>query len=163
MLRALSILLLLLTAAAAQEAADAASEAAGDAAGETAGAAGEEPVPAVRTSLDYAQVTFVEVTVGADDRHRFSVTVRHHDEGWEHYADAWQVVDPATGEVLATRELLHPHVDEQPFTRSLGGVELPDGLHEVVVRARCNVHGFGGREVRVDLTSEEGPGYAVRR
>jgi hypothetical protein len=123
----------------------------------------DDATPAYDPSLDYAQVTFVEVTVGSEGRLRFDVTVRHDDEGWDHYADAWQVVDPATGEILGTRELLHPHVNEQPFTRSLRGVAVPEGVSHVVVRARCNVHGFGGREVRVDLATEEGPGYVVRR
>lgn len=54
------------------------------------------------------------------DAWRFSATVRHADEGWDHYADAWRVVTEA-GEVLGTRELFHPHVNEQPFTRSLSG------------------------------------------
>ena len=123
----------------------------------------DDATPAYNASLDYAQVTFVDVTVGADGRLRFDVTVRHDDEGWDHYADAWQVVDPATGEVLGTRELLHPHVNEQPFTRSLRGVVVPENVRHVVVRARCNVHGFGGREIRVDLAAEEGPGFTVRR
>jgi hypothetical protein len=117
----------------------------------------DDATPAYDPSLDYAQVTFVEVTVGSEGRLRFDVTVRHDDEGWDHYADAWQVVD------LGTRELLHPHMNEQPFTRSLRGVAVPESVDHVVVRARCNVHGFGGREVRVDLTTEEGPGYLVRR
>jgi hypothetical protein len=41
------------------------------------------------------------------------VTVRHADEGWEHYADCWEVLT-LDGEVLATRELAHPHDNEQP-------------------------------------------------
>lgn len=119
--------------------------------------------PAYETSLDFAQVQRVDVTVGDDGALRFDVTVRHADDGWEHYADAWQVIDPETGEVHAERELLHPHDQEQPFTRSLSGVRLPDGVTTVTVRARCNVHGFGGREVVVDLTTSAGDGYAVHR
>ena len=81
---------------------------------------------------------------------RFSVTLRHGDEGWEHYADAWQVLAP-DGRILATRELAHPHVDEQPFTRSLGGVRLPEGLRRVTLRGRDSVHGTGGAVVHLDL------------
>lgn len=81
----------------------------------------------------------------------------------EHDADAWQLVDPDTEEVLAERVLLHPHVTEQPFTRSLFDVALPQDLDRVLVRARCNVHGFGGREVIVDLNVAEGPGFTVQR
>lgn len=151
MIRALAMFLILLALSAAWS----------QGAGEADNA--EETTPPFETSLDYAQVTFVEVAVGDDGSLRFDVTVRHDDGGWDHYADAWQIVDPASDEVLGTRELLHPHVNEQPFTRSLGGVVVPEGLRHVVVRARCNVHGFGGREIRVDLATEEGPGYVVRR
>lgn len=114
-------------------------------------------------SLDFAQVTWVDVTARADGTYAFAVTVRHDDTGWDHYADAWEVVDPRTDEVLATRELLHPHETEQPFTRSLDGVLLPEDVTVVLVRARCNVHGFGGRTVTIDLTVAEGEGYTVGR
>ncbi len=33
---------------------------------------------------------------------RFDVTVRHADAGWEHYADRWEVVNPADGTILGT-------------------------------------------------------------
>ena len=81
---------------------------------------------------------------------RFVVTVAHADEGWQHYADRWEVVGP-DGTVLATRELAHPHVDEQPFTRSLSGVSIPPGLDRVTVRAHDSVHGYGGREIAIPL------------
>lgn len=80
----------------------------------------------------------------------FAVTVQHADEGWDHYADRWEVFTPE-GDVLGTRVLAHPHVGEQPFTRSLSGVEIPDGMTEVVVRARDSVHGYGGAELKVQL------------
>jgi hypothetical protein len=77
-------------------------------------------------------------------------TLRHADTGWEHYADAWRVVAP-NGEVLATRTLVHPHVDEQPFTRSLSGVAVPAAVRRVSLRAHDKVHGYGGAEFAVDL------------
>lgn len=80
----------------------------------------------------------------------FDVTVRHADEGWEHYADAWRVVGP-DGTVYGTRELLHPHVDEQPFTRSLPGVTIPEDVTAVTVEARDSVHGWGGETREVTL------------
>lgn len=83
----------------------------------------------------------------------FAVTVQHADEGWDHYADRWEVLT-TEGEVLGTRVLAHPHVGEQPFTRSLGGVDIPAGLKGVVVRARDSVHGYGGAKVSVKLTAE---------
>ena len=72
----------------------------------------------------------------------FSVTVSHGDTGWDHYADGWRVEAP-DGTELGYRKLLHPHVNEQPFTRSLGGVSVPDGMTEVVIRAHDSVHGWG--------------------
>jgi hypothetical protein len=81
---------------------------------------------------------------------RFSVTVRHADEGWEHYADAWRVVAP-DGSVLGVRELLHPHVTEQPFTRSLAGLVVPADIDHVRIEARDSRHGWGGAAVTVPL------------
>ena len=80
----------------------------------------------------------------------FHVTVRHADEGWDHYADRWEVVAP-DGTVLGTRTLHHPHVAEQPFRRSLSGVAVPEGVGSVTVRAHDSVHGLGGAETAVDL------------
>ncbi|MFD1378999.1 hypothetical protein [Fodinicurvata halophila] len=96
-----------------------------------------------------ADVVDVQVH-GAEGSYSFQVTVRHADEGWDHYADAWEVVGP-DGEVLAIRELAHPHVEEQPFTRSLPNVQIPEGVETVTIRARDSVHGYGGEEVSVEL------------
>lgn len=81
---------------------------------------------------------------------RFDVTLRHDDTGWDHYADGWEVTD-AAGNRLGFRKLHHPHVHEQPFTRSLTGVMLPDGIREVHVRARCSEHGWGDTTHKVEL------------
>ncbi len=97
-----------------------------------------------------ADVLAVEIARTATGVYRFDVTVRHADSGWDHYADRWEVRD-AGGAVLATRVLLHPHVAEQPFTRSLGGVRVAQGEGEVTVRAHDSVHGYGGAEVTVAI------------
>ncbi len=81
---------------------------------------------------------------------RFDVTVRHADTGWDHYADAWRVVGP-DGTVYGTRTLYHPHVEEQPFTRSLSGVEIPASVKQVTVESHDSVHGWGSRTVTVSL------------
>lgn len=73
---------------------------------------------------------------------RFDVTLKHADEGWDHYADGWGVYLP-DGTELGYRVLAHPHVNEQPFTRSLGGVEIPQGTKSVIIRPRDSVHGLG--------------------
>jgi len=100
-----------------------------------------------------ADVVGVQVTQ-TGDTYRFEVTVRHADAGWDHYADLWEVLTP-DGQLIDKRVLLHPHDDEQPFTRSLGGVQIPAGLTTVRVRAHDKVHGYGGQEMEVDLATGE--------
>jgi hypothetical protein len=120
-------------------------------------------IGAYEESLDYAQVRRVVARETSSGVWRFDVTLRHDDTGWDHYADEWQVLDAATGDILGTRKLAHPHVDEQPFTRSQSGIAIPPETSVVIVRGKCNVHGFGGREVEVDLTRSSGDGYEVNR
>ena len=81
---------------------------------------------------------------------RFDVTLEHPDTGWDHYADGWELVD-AAGNVIGHRELMHPHVDEQPFTRSLNNIMLPDGMKTIWVRARCSEEGWAGETYEVTL------------
>ena len=101
-------------------------------------------------SADPADVTNVHVERYASGRYSFAVTVNHPDEGWDHYADGFEVLG-AKGERLTRRILRHPHVDEQPFTRIRGGVRLPETVGAVTVRARCSVDGFVGKKVGVVL------------
>lgn len=93
-----------------------------------------------------ADVMSVDATCNAIRTCDFQVAVRHADIGWSHYAVAFEIVAPG-GEVLGTRELQHPHVHEQPFVRGLVGVEIPEGVDEVIVRARDSQHGLGGESV----------------
>lgn len=102
---------------------------------------------AVAGGADVVDARAVETAPGV---YRFDVTVRHADEGWDHYADAWDVLAP-DGTVLGTRTLFHPHVDEQPFTRSLSGVAIPDGVDAVTIRARDSVHGYDGKSMTIEL------------
>ncbi|WP_342068777.1 hypothetical protein [Yoonia algicola] len=94
---------------------------------------------ALLTGPVFADGPVVENVMVSGDR--FSVTLSHPDTGWDHYADAWEVLD-TDGNSLGIRELLHPHETEQPFTRALSGVKIPDGATVVYVRARCNVDGW---------------------
>ncbi len=99
--------------------------------------------------VDVAAVSFQQA---ADGSYRFDVTLRHADSGWDHYADRWEVLTTA-GKIIATRTLYHPHVDEQPFTRSLSGVKIPAGVSQVVVWGHDSVHGYSGKQTRVDLSA----------
>ena len=79
----------------------------------------------------------------------FRVSVLHTDEGWEHYADAFEIVS-LSGEILATRILAHPHVNEQPFTRSII-VKLDPSIRTVTIRAKDKIHQYGGKTIEVTL------------
>lgn len=91
-------------------------------------------------SADPVEVVGVTATQQGDSW-RFDVTLRHPDTGWDHYADAWEVLD-AEGNSLGIRELAHPHVNEQPFTRSKSGIVIEDGTESVFVRGRDNIDGW---------------------
>lgn len=101
-------------------------------------------------SADSPQVVKVKVDCPYEQHCNFSVTLRHADTGWDHYADRWEVLTP-DGKQLATRTLWHPHVEEQPFTRSLSKVPVPADLKRVVVRAHDSVHGYGAEDFEVTL------------
>jgi hypothetical protein len=73
---------------------------------------------------------------------QFDVTVLHEDSGWDHYADGWGIYT-IDGVELGYRILAHPHVNEQPFTRSLSGVVIPVTLTKVILRPHDLVHGDG--------------------
>ncbi len=87
------------------------------------------------------------VATRTDAAYRVDVTIAHPDTGWDHYADGWEVLD-AKGTRLGYRLLGHPHVNEQPFTRSLN-LDLPEGTREVFIRAHCPVDGWGKERFRL--------------
>jgi len=98
----------------------------------------------------YPDVVAVEVSTNPDGRFRFSVTLSSPYDTPERYADAWRVRDE-DGTVYGVRELVHDHATEQPFTRSLDGVEIPPEVTSVVVEGRDQVSGWGGAVVIVNL------------
>jgi hypothetical protein len=98
----------------------------------------------------HADVLKAEIERQADGDYRVTATLRHADSGWDHYADRWELTGPE-GQVIATRTLFHPHIDEQPFTRSLSGIHIPSTWTWVRVRAHDLVHGYGGREVTLSV------------
>lgn len=97
-----------------------------------------------------ADVLEVDVKKNKRGSFGFSVTISHADSGWDHYADKWDIVGE-NDVVYGTRVLHHPHVNEQPFTRSLSGVKIPDGVKSVFIRAHDSVHEYGGKIVTVEL------------
>ena len=96
------------------------------------------------------EVEIVNVEVVCSSSCTFSVTLKHGDEGWDHYANQWDVM-LMDGTLLKSRVLYHPHVDEQPFTRSLSGVKIPARTSRVKIRAKDLKHGYSSKDYTVQI------------
>jgi hypothetical protein len=99
-----------------------------------------------------ADVIAAEVKHTGGDFYQFTVTIEHNDESWEHLAKAWEVLD-SEGNVLGVRILRHPHINEQPFTRSQT-IALPENINQVTIRAYDLTHKFGGKEFTLNINKE---------
>ena len=97
-----------------------------------------------------ADVIDAEVKQEDDGSYTINVTVQHADEGWNHYADHWLILDKDE-QVIAARKLMHPHVKEQPFTRNLSYIEIADDVTEVTIRAHCSVDNYSGKEMTLKI------------
>ncbi|MEM9904187.1 MAG: hypothetical protein AAF921_04095 [Cyanobacteria bacterium P01_D01_bin.44] len=102
----------------------------------------ESDVPVEDSIAALADVTAYEVS-GEPGAYTLSVTVSSPDTGCQQYADWWEVTDQ-TGTLIYRRILAHSHIDEQPFSRSGGPVDIqPDQI--VIIRAHMNSGGYGGQ------------------
>lgn len=99
-----------------------------------------------------ADVVAVDAEAIGGDFYRITVTVKHQDQGWDHYVTGWQVLD-MDGNVLGVRGLRHPHVNEQPFTRSTT-IVIPEHINQVKIRAVDSVHEIGGNELLLYINKE---------
>lgn len=84
------------------------------------------------------------------DTYSFDVKISSPYDSPDRYADAFRVVGD-DGVVYGVRELTHDHANEQPFTRSLTGVALPDHVRQVTIEGRDQVYGWGGATVELIL------------
>ena len=98
------------------------------------------------------EVVDVKATQSSNKTWSFVVTLKHADEGWDHYANEWQVIAP-DDKILATRTLYHPHVNEQPFTRGTQGVKISDDIKTVRIIAKDTVHGLSKNAVELELAT----------
>ena len=85
-----------------------------------------------------------------DDTWRLHATLSSPYDTPERYADAFRAL-AEDGTVLGVRELAHDHANEQPFTRSLNGLEIPDGIERITVEGRDLRYGWGGATVELEV------------
>ena len=90
---------------------------------------------------DVVAVRVVERSAGVFD---FDVTISSPYDSPARYADGFRVMGEDGRTVFGVRPLGHDHASEQPFTRDLYGVRVPDGVRQVVVQGRDQQHGWGG-------------------
>ncbi len=97
-----------------------------------------------------AEIVEAKAELNAAQKFNISVTIKHADTGWEHFANAWRVYSP-DGKLIAERVLHHPHVKEQPFTRSLFGVNIPVEVSEVMIVTVCSDSGESKKSYTLKL------------
>ena len=109
------------------------------------------PAVTAASGENVATVTLVETTTQSPDSHTFAVTISSPDTGCDQYADWWEVITPE-GDLLYRRILAHSHVDEQPFERTGGPVNVaPD--QTVIVRAHMYPSGYGTQAMQGSVTA----------
>ncbi len=129
---------------------DAAPDTAPDAASPSATSTSSDE-PAVATPADQRYPDVVDAIVRQDgDAWAFDVTLSSPYDTPERYADGWRILAP-DGTELGFRLLTHDHASEQPFTRSLDGVEIPDDVDTVTIEGRDQANGFGGETIELTL------------
>jgi hypothetical protein len=98
----------------------------------------------------FPDVIAVDVRVSGPNLFDFDVTISSAYDTPQRYADGFRIY--TTGNrVLGERKLLHDHQHEQPFTRDLYAVKIPQEVKTVRVQARDQKFGYGGKVVEVTL------------
>ena len=101
-------------------------------------------------SQKFPDVVSVKVQARAGNHFDFDVTISSPYDTPQRYADGFRVMTTG-GQIYGERKLLHDHADEQPLTRDLYGVSIPERVRAVVVQARDQKFGYGGKSMQVVL------------
>jgi hypothetical protein len=111
-------------------------------------AAWAQPTP--QSAQRFPDVLSAKVKLGANGTYDFDVTISSPYDSPQRYADAFRVTLP-DGKPLGERILWHDHQNEQPFTRDLYGVKIPSGVTKVLIQARDQKFGYGGKQIEITL------------
>jgi hypothetical protein len=112
----------------------------------------EEPVAESVEEQRYPDVVDAEATVSTTGW-KFAVTISSPYDSPDRYADGWRVLGP-DGSEYGFRLLTHDHASEQPFTRTLDGVEIPEDITTVTIEGRDQEFGFGGATFELTLPTD---------
>lgn len=89
----------------------------------------------------------------SDSGWSFAVTISSPYDSPDRYADGWRILGPDDTE-YGFRLLTHDHASEQPFTRTLDDVEVPEDVRTVTIQGRDQEFGFGGATFELTLSSD---------
>lgn len=109
-----------------------------------------QPLSAYAAEQKYPDVVGATARQSGTDRYDFDVTVSSPYDTPQRYADAFRVMS-RNGRVFGERTLWHDHASEQPFTRDLYGVAIPGEFSTVVIQARDQKYGYGGKTFELHL------------
>jgi hypothetical protein len=109
----------------------------------------QEPAAESVEEQRFPDVVDAEATVSSTGW-RFAVTISSPYDSTDRYADGWRILGP-DGTEYGFRLLTHDHASEQPFTRTLDGVEIPDDVTTVTIEGRDQEFGFGGATFELTL------------
>jgi len=101
---------------------------------------------------DFPAVRAAELRRDGGGTWSLDVTISSEYDSAERYADGWRVLTPE-GDVLGEHELTHDHADEQPFTRTQTGLEIPDSVSTVTIEGHDIDNGYGGMTLAIELPS----------
>jgi hypothetical protein len=113
-------------------------------------APGSDDPPDAAVDDRFPDVIDVQLRSAGERTYDVAVTISSPYDTPERYADGWRVLDPE-GNVLGTHMLMHDHANEQPFTRTQRGLQIPEGVTEVTVEGRDQQYGYGGGTLTVDV------------
>ena len=60
------------------------------------------------------------------------------------------------GRILGERQLAHPHLNEQPFTRGLANIKIPENNTVLYIEAHDKLHGWSAQSLKIDLEKVAG-------
>lgn len=106
--------------------------------------------PQRNAAQKFPDVLSAKVTARGAQTFDFDVTVSSPYDTPQRYADAFRVMGK-DHKVFGERILFHDHAGEQPFTRDLYGVKIPAGVRTVIIQARDQRFGYGGKSLEVAL------------
>ncbi|MBQ4819463.1 hypothetical protein [Aquimarina sp. MMG016] len=99
---------------------------------------------------DTAEIVSVS-TSGDENNYTFSVGIKSPDTGCAQYANWWEVFTE-DGTLIYRRILAHSHVNEQPFVRTGGPVDInKDQI--IYVRAHMNTSGYGTKVYKGSISA----------